>query len=175
MSQSSLRYYSEAKIGSWRLSAKNYEVVHADYLAAPVGELDFYAAVRAVICRRNRIGLDASSVSAGHADIVARLIILATDKASEPLIAEKRPIEILVEVVDDDRPCDEFDSGYGMLLLRGAELNAVHIRIPLKLFNRDGCTVHGCVSAVYGYEALISFVLENKHLENADILLKRCC
>lgn len=65
-------------------------------------------------------------------------------------------------------------SGYGKLLLRDAELDAAHIRIPLKLFNRDGCTFHGCVSVVYGYEALVSLVLENKHLEDVGALLKRC-
>lgn len=104
MSQSSLRYYSEAKIDSWRLSSKHYEVVHADYTAVPVGKLDLDAAFRGAICRRNWIGIDAGTVTARHADIVARLIVPATDKASEPLLAEKRPLEILVDSIDDGRP-----------------------------------------------------------------------
>lgn len=65
-------------------------------------------------------------------------------------------------------------SGYGKLLLRGAELNAVHSRIPRKAVNLDGCAVHDCSSVVYGYEALVTFVLENKHLDDVGVLLKRC-
>ena len=105
MSLSSLRYYSEAKIDSWRLSSKHYEVVHADCTAVPVGKLDLDAAFRGIICRRNRISRDAGTVTARHADIVARLIVLATDKTSELFPAEKRPLELLVEAVDDGRPC----------------------------------------------------------------------